>query len=86
MTQVMTMSRFAFTLIALLSMATFANAEEVRPRRGPGPEARAEGAHRPLEASRRAQMIERARQEIQKNPSQKKFILFRYGIVEGDLR
>jgi hypothetical protein len=30
--------------------------------------------------------IRRAREEILKNPSQKKFILFRYGLDEDDLR
>jgi hypothetical protein len=30
--------------------------------------------------------IERARSEIRKNPGQKKFILFRYGLDEKDLR
>lgn len=36
--------------------------------------------------SQRAAAIRRAREEIRKNPSQKKFILFRYDLREQDLR
>jgi hypothetical protein len=38
------------------------------------------------EDSERAESIRRAREEIRKDPEQKKFILFRYGIREEDLR
>jgi len=34
----------------------------------------------------RTQVIRRAQAEIQKNPSQRKFILFRYGLNEEDVR
>ncbi|MBI2964518.1 MAG: hypothetical protein HYY35_12245 [Deltaproteobacteria bacterium] len=34
----------------------------------------------------RAEALRRAREEIRKDPTQKKFILFRYGLREQDLR
>ena len=40
--------------------------------------------HRSLESGR-DDALERARSEIRKNPNQKKFILFRYGLDEEDL-
>ena len=36
--------------------------------------------------SERAESIRRAREEIRKDPEQRKFILFRYGLGEEDLR
>lgn len=36
--------------------------------------------------SERELRIRRAREEIQRNPEQKKFILFRFGLTEEDLR
>lgn len=36
--------------------------------------------------SQRVETIRRAREEILRTPSQKKFILFRYGLHEDDLR
>jgi hypothetical protein len=38
------------------------------------------------EESERAESIRRAREEIRKNPGQRKFILFRFGLREEDLR
>ncbi len=36
--------------------------------------------------SQRQEAIRRAREEIRRDPTQKKFILFRYGLREEDLR
>jgi len=36
--------------------------------------------------SERAESIRRAREEIRKDPKQRKFILFRYGLSDEDLR
>jgi len=36
--------------------------------------------------SERAESIRRAREEIREDPEQRKFILFRYGLSEEDLR
>jgi hypothetical protein len=36
--------------------------------------------------SQRQEAIRRAREEIRRDPQQKKFILFRYGLREDDLR
>lgn len=81
----MTMLRFLLALLVLLSTSSLATAKDARPRQAP-PAPRGTEAKPPAQDSRRAQLLDRAREEIRKNPSQKKFILFRHGITEDDLR
>jgi hypothetical protein len=71
-------------LVLLLAVATPSLARD-RPRHRPE-RLRERMAERNPAESARDTAIRRARSEIQRNPSQKKFILFRYGLSENDLR
>lgn len=79
------MRRTALGALLLLAIVATALGQEPRGRKAPA-ERRPEEPRTPSRDARRAELLERARREIEKNPSQKKFILFRYGIDERDLR
>lgn len=79
------MRRTALGALVLLAIVGPALGQEPRGRTAPA-ERRREEPRTPPHDARRAELLERARREIEKNPSQKKFILFRYGLAEDDLR
>lgn len=74
--------RLAWALAILGSLSAGAGD---KPRREQEPRTPRQESRSSFELERDA-AIERARSEIRKNPSQKKFILFRYGLDEKDLR
>jgi hypothetical protein len=73
-----------FALALLLLAATPALGEK-SPARPPRPSTGNPTLADPATAER-ARHLEKARAEIEKNPRQKKFILFRYGLQESDLK
>jgi hypothetical protein len=76
----------AVVLTASLALPAFADKAPKPPPRQilPGPPPLPPAARKG--DSEREAAVRKAQSEIQKNPTQKKFILFRYGLHEEDLR
>jgi hypothetical protein len=80
-----TPERLLALLFAALLVAGFTYAAErtTHPQKSASPEPHAE--HWRDEDSQRSETLRKAQDEIRRDPSQKKFILFRYGLQEQDL-